>query len=74
MAAGTVTLRNDTATGNSAQGGADGSGQGGTAAGLARGGGLYIGPGVIVSLDAFTLAHTQSNKPDDIYGSYALIT
>jgi hypothetical protein len=38
------------------------------------GSGLYIDPAAIVYLDAFTLANTKHNKPDDIYGSYTLIS
>jgi hypothetical protein len=62
---GTVTLRSDTLTGNSAKAGGK--------RGTADGGGLYIGPAAAVSLDAFTLRHTKTNKPNDISGSYTLI-
>jgi hypothetical protein len=39
-----------------------------------EGGGLYLGPGGIVCLDAFTPGHTKKNKATsggaDIFGSY----
>ena len=73
VASGTVTLRNDTVTGNSAQGGAGGGGSQNGVAGLAKGGGLYIATAAIVSLDTFTLNHTTGNTPDNIYGSYTII-
>jgi hypothetical protein len=65
-----VTLRGDTITGNSAQ-----AGKAGNFIGQAKGGGLCIfGYDAQVYLDAFTVANTKRNKPDDIYGSYTLIT
>jgi hypothetical protein len=70
---GTVTLRNDTVTGNSVVGGPGWPGRNKKHSGqpgLAEGGGVYIGS--TVYLDAFTVAHTTSNTPDDIYGSYIL--
>ena len=43
-------------------------------AGLGEGGGLYLAPGGVACLDAFTQAHTKSNKAtsdhDDIFGSF----
>jgi hypothetical protein len=68
---GTVTLRYDSVTGNMAQGG--------TASkprlnGNSYGGGLDIDLAAGVYLDAFSSAHTKNNKPDNIYGSYILIT
>ncbi len=68
-AGGIATLRNDTLTGNSAQGGA-----GPTRNGPAQGGGLYIEPNATVYLNAFTKKHTTGNTPDDIHGKYTLIT
>jgi hypothetical protein len=74
---GTVTLRSVTTTGNSAQGGPGGppgSFGGSGPAGLGEGGGLYnFYPATSLYLDAFTLANTTGNKPDNIYGSYTLI-
>ncbi len=64
-----ITLRNDTVSGNSAQGGASGGG-----GARAEGGGIWIGEVATVCLDAFTLNNTARNKPDNIYGSYTLIT
>ena len=58
-------------TGNEADGGAAGAGG---SAGLGEGGGLYLGPGGIVCLDAFTPGHTKKNKATsggaDIFGSF----
>jgi hypothetical protein len=59
-----VTLRRDTVTDNSATDG-DGTRR------LSHGGGLRISGEY---LDAFTVAHTTGNTPDDISGSYTLIT
>lgn len=74
-AGGTVTLRQDSVTGNSARGGAqNGHGNKSSQRGLSAGGGLYIASTATIYLDAFTLSHAKSNKPDDIYGSYMLIT
>jgi hypothetical protein len=69
---GTVSLSNNTIAGNSALGG---TGKGKKNNGPAAGGGLYIwwGSSPAVYLDAFTLAHTTGNTPDDISGSYTLI-
>jgi hypothetical protein len=66
----TLTATTSTISSNEATGGTAGSG--GTA-GLDEGGGLYLAVGGTVSLDAFTLANTTGNTPDDIYGSYTLI-
>jgi hypothetical protein len=66
VAGGSVTLRNDTVTGNSAVGGT------GYPLGLAEGGGIFINPLATVCLDAFTVAHTIGNKPDNIFGSYTI--
>jgi hypothetical protein len=71
---GTVTLRDDTVTGNFA---GTGTSKGRQKRG-AYGGGVYINPGAInppssVYLDAFSMAHTTGNTPDDIVGSYTLI-
>jgi len=63
IAGGTVTLRSDTVTGNSTY---DGGGGGA--------GGLDILSSATVYLDAFTVKHTTGNTPDDIDGSYILIT
>lgn len=68
-AGGTVTLRADSVTGNSAQSGTLNNGH--KKAGV--GGGLYIAPTATVYLDAFTLANTKHNNPDDMYGSFILI-
>jgi len=65
-AGGTVTLRSDTVTGNSAVAGGKHA--------PSDGGGLSIDPAATVYLDAFTLKHTKTNKPNDISGSYTLIT
>jgi len=55
-AGGTVTMRNDTVTTNSAQGGA------GSSSGLGEGGGLYITSKTArVCLDVFTSAHVTNN-------------
>jgi hypothetical protein len=65
-----VTLSSDTITGNSAQ-----AGKAGNVIGQAEGGGLCIfGVDALVYLDASTVANTKGNKPDNIYGSYTLIT
>jgi len=69
---GTVALSHDTATGNAAQGGAGGGNSGGP--GLGEGGGLFIDPAAIVSLDAFTQANvtgnTASTKDPNIHGPW----
>ena len=66
-----LTVTGSRITGNEADGGA--AGAGGSAA-LGEGGGLYLGPGGIVCLDAFTPGHTKKNKATsggaDIFGSY----
>jgi hypothetical protein len=59
---GTVTLTNDTIIDNAAAGG-----------NLHYGGGIYIASGATVDLDSFTLAHTENNSVDNIYGTYILL-
>jgi hypothetical protein len=71
VAGGSVTLIDDTVSGNSALAGA---GKKGPGAGQGEGGGLYIASAASVYLDAFTLNHTKQNTPDNIYGSYTLIS
>ncbi len=73
-AAGSITLRNDSVTQNTTHGGTGGTGSPGGAAGLAEGGGLDINALATLYLDAFTLANLKANKPDNIYGSYTLIS
>jgi hypothetical protein len=68
-----VTLTNDTLSSNSAVGGA-GYSNGNRDAGGADGGGLFIGSAAIVYLDTYTLKHTKNNRPNQISGSYTLIT
>jgi hypothetical protein len=82
VAAGTVTLTDDTISANRAGAGSPGSaglGGGGTPAGhdgspgsngSAGGGGLYVASAASVTLDSFTVDHTTGNKPDDIEGNY----
>jgi hypothetical protein len=77
-AAGTVTLTNTTVDQNSAQGGRGGNGASGRPSGspgLGKGGGLYIDPAALVSLDAFTQSHVSRNQAStayaDIDGSYS---
>jgi hypothetical protein len=60
-AGGTVTLCNDTVQNNLAIGSNGGGG-----------GGLYIAPGATVYIDAFTVANTINNAPDNIEGTYIL--
>jgi hypothetical protein len=69
------------AGGKGGQGGAGGRGNptgrigsAGTAGstGLNDGGGLLIAAAASVSLDAFTVANTTGNTPDDIDGSYTI--
>jgi hypothetical protein len=71
---GTVALSQDTVTGNAAQGGAGGSGRHSGTAGLGEGGGLFIDPAAVVSLDAFTQANvtgnTASTKDPNIHGPW----
>jgi hypothetical protein len=68
-------LRNCTITSNSASGGAAG---GGALDGQGIGGGIYIGSGDSVGLDAFTVKHTAQNKAStsdrNIAGLYELLT
>jgi hypothetical protein len=70
---GTVTMRHDTVTGNAAQGGA-GLGRHPGSPGLGEGGGLFIDPAAVVSLDAFTQANvtgnTASTKDPNIHGPW----
>jgi hypothetical protein len=78
VAGGTATLSGDTVSSNTAQGGAGGKGGSGGghdgSPGLGEGGGIYLADGATVMLDAFTLANTKHNKPDDIYGTYTQTT
>ncbi len=60
----TVTLRNSTVSGNSAKHGDGKSGSGG---------GLYFSLATAY-LDTFTVSHTTENQPNNIVGSYTLIT
>ena len=66
-----LTVTGNRITGNEADGGAAGAGG---SAGLGEGGGLYLGTGGIVCLDAFTPGHTKTNKATsggaDIFGSF----
>jgi hypothetical protein len=77
-AGGTISLVHDTVTNNVAVGGQGGKGVGGKngfpsgTAGTAAGGGLYISSLASLTLDAFTLANVNHNKPDDIFGSYTV--
>ncbi len=71
VAGGTVRLTNDTISSNSAIGGAGATRKWNGGAG---GGGLYIEANATGYLDAFTTKHTKNNTPDNIYGSYILIT
>jgi hypothetical protein len=68
---GTVTLRTDSLTSNSARAGTGGTGLRGYAgAGVAEGGALCIEPSAVVYLDASTLKNAKHNTPDNIYGPY----
>jgi hypothetical protein len=79
-AGGTATLTNDTVSSNAAgygaggAGGASGGYLGGNgaagSAGSSEGGGLYIDALATVCLDAFTLANTVNNTPDNIFGPW----
>jgi len=75
-AGGSVTLRNDSATGNDAQGGSENYPSAGNA--LSGGGGIAINAFTVtqatVFLDDSTQADTNNNSPDDIYGPYTLLT
>jgi hypothetical protein len=70
VAAGSVTLRGITVADNGAQGGKGGYYAGKPGLGY---GGLYIAAYASVYLDAFTVAHTINNTPDNIWGSYTII-
>jgi hypothetical protein len=74
VAGGTVTLRNDSVTGNVASGGTGGGGQPAGSDGLGEGGGLFIDPAAVVCLDAFTRAdvtnNTASTKDPNIHGPW----
>ena len=79
-AGGSLELRGNTITTNSAQGGAGGNSPKGLAKGadgVGQGGGVYIYPTVSVSLDAFTQAHTSGNtastSDNDIFGSFTIL-
>jgi hypothetical protein len=76
----TVTLLNDTVTGNQAVGGAGGNGTNGSPGGhngVGIGGGQFIEATAAVSMDAFTASHVKRNhastSDDDIHGTYAVI-
>jgi hypothetical protein len=62
VAGGTVSLSNDIVADNTA------------ASYFSSGGGLYIAGGATVYLDSFTLANTSNNTPDNIHGSYILLS
>ena len=76
VAGGTVSLTGARVEANSALGGHGGNAPGGTKGpdGLGEGGGMYIATLATVGLDAFTVAHVTHNHPDDIYGSYTLLS
>jgi hypothetical protein len=72
---GTLTLRDDSVTKNTAAGGAGGSSRSRVGAvGLGEGGGIYIDTTATVSLDAYSVAdilkNTASTNNNDIFGSY----
>ncbi len=78
---GTVTIRSSTVDSNIAQGGAGGVGYKGSGSGdkgQGIGGGVYIDPGALVGLDAFTIAHVKKNRSSssdpNIYGAHDLIS
>jgi hypothetical protein len=79
VAAGTVTLRQTTVSGNTATGGTAGQPVQGQKAkdGLGEGGGLYLASGSAVSLDSFTQNHDTNNSAStshpDIYGSFTTL-
>ncbi len=67
-----MTLKHDTVTGNIADRGSTSKYRNPPGVG----GGLWISwdPTTTVYLDDFTLKHTKSNHPDDIWGPYILVT
>jgi predicted outer membrane repeat protein len=81
VAAGTVTLRQTTVSGNAAIGGTRGQPvQGASPAkdGVGEGGGLYLASGASVYLDSFTMNNVTNNSAStshpNIYGSFKTIT
>jgi hypothetical protein len=69
VAGGTVTMTNDTVQYNVDNGYVNNSV---THAG--HGGGIYIAPPATVYLDSYTVANTVHNSPDNIYGTYTLLS
>ena len=63
----TLAVTGSTVTDNQAIGGQ------GSPAGDAFGGGFYTGLAAILSLDSYTLLHTEDNEPDNISGPYRLL-
>ena len=73
-------LRGTTITQNSATGGPGGNSPKGLpngADGMGQGGGIYIGPSALVSLDSFTQSHASGNSAstsdNDIFGSFSIL-
>jgi hypothetical protein len=64
VAAGSVTITTSTVTKNEAYAN--------WIPGTSDGGGLYIANGAAISLDAFTVANTTGNYPNDISGSFTI--
>jgi hypothetical protein len=79
VASGELTVRGTTITRNSATGGLGGKTHKDLVDrnGVARGGGIYIAPAALVTLDAFTQANTKSNtastSDNDIFGSFTIL-
>lgn len=80
VAGGTVTLLDTAITGNSANGGAGGTGYKGAthgARGQGIGGGVYFDATTVAGLDAYTRDHVSRNhasdSDNDIHGSYDLV-
>jgi hypothetical protein len=70
VAGGTVTLTNDTIVYNQA-----GSVQNSLVnTSMGQGGGLFIASGATVSLDSFTVAHVEWDRPQNIDGTYVLLS
>jgi hypothetical protein len=65
----TVSLHNCIVTSNSATGGSPQGGESGAGLGINA---TVPDPGVVVCLDAFTVAHVINNKPDNISGPYTI--
>jgi hypothetical protein len=76
-----LTLRGTSITGNAATGGTGGTTSKKavvqSANGAGRGGGLYVAPASVVSLDSFTQANTKNNtastSDNDIFGSFSIL-